>query len=61
MWLPDYGGYVKKMNRWATRFTVTKTPDEALHLDEDQAEQAGQELVRRASVRVHLRPFCGTH
>ena len=61
MWLPDYGGYIKTMNRWGTRFTVTQSPTEAMRLGEDQAEQAGQDVARRAGVRVHLRPFNAMH
>lgn len=57
LWLPDYGAYVRSVNRRATAFSLTKIPEDALRLDDDQAEVTGQDLVDGTGVRVHLRPF----
>jgi hypothetical protein len=55
LWLPDYGGYVKSVNHRCTAFTVSRSPSEALRLNDDQAEVTGQDLAIGAGVRVHLR------
>jgi hypothetical protein len=61
LWLPEYGAYVKTVNRRATAFTVCPTPDGALCLNDDQAEVTGQDLAFGAGIRVHLRPFNQMH
>lgn len=57
LWLPDYGAYLKSVNLSAKTFTVSSSPDTALRLAEDIAEDTGHALVEAVGVRVHLRPF----
>lgn len=61
LWLPDYGGYLRAVNLAAATFTISPSPDNALRLNEDQAEAVGQDLIDVTGVRVHLRPFNSVH
>ena len=61
LWLPDYGGYLRTFNLCAAQFTVCVSPDQALRLNDEQAEAVGQDLIDVTGVRVHLRAFHQAH